>query len=116
VTDLAIRAACLALATYAIIGQIVKPGLRLAIKLKEKRSRLTARQEEALRWATRTLCVVVGALLGTLPLWPAELSEWWGVLIGAASGSVAPALHGVASKALPERLGRMISGGSLRGD
>ena len=112
--ELAMRAAGISLATYAVIGQVVKPALRMIAKRRAKTSRLSSRQEEFYRWLTRTLCIVVGGLLGMLPLWPAWFVQaWWGVLLGAIGGSMAPAIHAAVSKALPERIKRLVSGGSV---
>tara|TARA_Y100001963_G_scaffold93365_3_gene128510 strand:+ start:5661 stop:6029 length:369 start_codon:yes stop_codon:yes gene_type:complete len=115
--DLALRASGVSLATYALIGQVVKPALRMLAKRHAGASRLTRAQEDFYRWLARTMCIVVGALLGMLPLWPEWMTQlWWGLLIGAIAGSMAPGIHRVVSRALPERIGRMISGGTLRSD
>ena len=112
--EIAIRGAGISLATYALIGQVVKPGLRMLAKLIGKTKRLSSGKEAFLRWLTRTLCIFVGAGLGGLPLWP----EWftqpaWGLLIGAIGGSMAPAIHHAVATALPERIKRIISGAPL---
>ena len=113
--ELAVRGAGISLATYALIGQVFKPGLRMLAKRKAKSGRLTSRQEEYYRWLTRTMCIVVGGLLGMLPLWPAWFVQaWWGVLLGAIGGSMAPAIHHAVAKALPDRIRRVISGGSVK--
>ena len=110
--ELAVRGGGIALATYALIGHIVKPGIRMIAKRGVKR--LSGRQEEFLRWLTRTMCIVVGSLLGMLPLWPEWFTQaWWGVLIGAISGSMAPAIHHAVAKALPERIKKIVSGRSV---
>ena len=113
--ELAVRGAGISLATYAVIGQVVKPGLRMLAKRHAGSSRLTRGQEDFYRWLARTMCIVVGALLGMLPLWPEWMTQlWWGLLIGAIGGSMAPAIHAAVSKALPERIKRIVSGGSVK--
>jgi hypothetical protein len=110
--ELAVRGGGISLATYALIGHIVKPAIRMVAKRGGKR--LSGRQEEFLRWLTRTMCILLGALLGALPLWPEWFAqEWWGVLLGAIGGSMAPAIHHAVAKTLPARIKKIISGGSI---
>ena len=112
--DLGVRAGGISLATYALIGQVVKPAIRMIAKKLDDDGRLSRAQEEFLRWLTRTLCILVGAAGGTLPLWPAWMEQqWWGVLLGCIGGSMAPAIHHAVAKALPSRIKNIISGGSL---
>lgn len=112
--ELAVRGAGLSLATYAVIGQVVKPGLRILAKRSSRSGRLTKAKEEMLRWLVRTLCVVVGAMLGSLPVWPAWMTQpTWGVLIGAISGSLSPIVHHAVSAALGERIKKIIGGASV---
>ena len=89
--DLLVRGAGVSLVTYAVIGQVVKPGLRLLAKYHSQPvGKLTKGQEEFYRWLTRALCVVIGGLLGFLPIWPEWFQLSWGPLIGCVAGSMAP--------------------------
>ena len=69
--DLAVRAGGISLATYAVIGQVAKPLIRMIAKYIDDDGKLSRAQEDFLRWLTRTLCVVIGGVLGCMPLWPA---------------------------------------------
>ena len=111
--DLAVRAAGISVATYACIGQVAKPAIRMLAKRAAKGKRLTKAQEEFYRWLTRTLCILMGAGIGSLPLWPEYLASEWGVLIGCGAGSMAPAIHHAVARALPKRIKKLISGGSV---
>ena len=112
--ELTIRGAGISLATYALIGQVVKPAIRMIAKKIDDDGKLSRAQEDFLRWLTRTLCVLVGAGIGTLPVWPEWLVQsWWGILLGSISGSMAPAIHHAVAKTLPDRIKRVISGQSL---
>jgi hypothetical protein len=113
--ELAVRGSGISLVTYAIIGQVVKPGLRLLAKRAAGSTRLSRGQEEFYRWLTRALCVVIGGLIGLLSIWPDWLQTSWGPLIGCISGSMAPGIYIAVSKALPDRLRKIISGASITG-
>ena len=121
--DVLVRLVVLALASYALVGQVGKPGLRLLVRWRRRRagalSRLT---EEAIRWATRVGALVIGGGLGALPVWPAGVSATWGVLLGVVAGSLAPGLHHateralasrIAALALPARAAAFLGGGSV---
>jgi hypothetical protein len=114
--DLLARGSGISLVTYAVIGQVVKPGLRMLAKYHSQPvGKLTKGQEEFYRWLTRTLCVFIGGLLGFLPIWPEWLQLSWGPLIGCIAGSMAPGIYVAVSKALPDRLKKIISGASVSG-
>ena len=113
-TDLLVRAGGISLATYALIGQIVKPAIRMIAKRIDDDGRLSRGQEEFLRWLTRTLCIVVGAAIGALPVWPEWMTQgWWGVLLGSIGGSMAPAIHHAVARTLPKRIKQIVSGSSV---
>ena len=111
--ELLARGAGISLVTYAVIGQVVKPLVRMLAKRSAKGGKLSRAQEEFYRWLTRALCIAMGAALGCLPLWPEYLPAEWGVLIGCGAGSMAPAIHHAVAKALPARIKKLISGGSV---
>ena len=114
--DLLARGAGISLVTYAVIGQVVKPGLRmLAKRHAHPVGKLSKMQEEFYRWITRALCVFIGGLLGFLPIWPEWLQLSWGPLIGCIAGSMSPGIYVAVSKALPDRLRKIISGASVSG-
>jgi len=111
--DLAMRMGGISLATYAIVGQVVKPTLRMAAKRHAKKGRLTKAQEGFYSWLTRVMSVGAGCLLGTLPLWPAWLEAAWHPLLGLIAGGMAPAVHHAVAKSLPARIKKILSGGSV---
>jgi hypothetical protein len=114
--DLLVRGGGIALATYAIIGQVVKPGLRILAKYHSQPiGKLTKGQEEFYRWLTRCLCVVIGGFMGLMPLWPDWFDTSWGPIIGCISGSMSPGIYLAVSKALPDRIKKLISGASVSG-
>jgi len=107
---IAIRVGGLSLAVYALIGQVVKPLLRIIAKRQRGNGRLTKGQEAFYAWLTRALSVGTGAGLGFLPLWPDHVMAAWGPLLGVVAGSFAPALHAAVGKVIPEAVARLISG------
>ena len=114
--DLLARGAGISMVTYAVIGQVVKPGLRMLAKYHSQPvGRLTKGQEEFYRWLTRALCVFIGGLIGFCPIWPEWFQLSWGPLIGCIAGSMAPGIYVAVSKALPARLRKIISGASVSG-
>jgi hypothetical protein len=114
--DLAVRAGGISLATYAVIGQVVKPGLRMLAKYHSHPiGKLTKGQEEFYRWLTRTLCIVIGGIMGYMPLWPAWFEPSWGPVLGCIAGSMSPGIYLAVSKALPKKLQKIISGASVSG-
>ena len=114
--DLAIRIGGLSLATYALVGQVCKPTLRMIAKRHATRGRLTKSQEAFYSWLTRLLSVVVGGLLGLLPLWPSWLQPAWFPLLGLIAGSMAPGIHHAVAAALPERIHNLLSGSPVTDD
>ena len=61
--DVLVRLGVLALAAYALVGQVGKPGLRLLVRWRRHRAGALSRlAEEAIRWATRA-----GAAVHRLP-------------------------------------------------
>lgn len=113
--DLLVRGGGIALATYAVIGQVVKPALRMIAKRMDDDGKLSRAQEEFLRWSTRALCVVIGGFMGCMPLWPDWFDTSWGPIIGCISGSMSPGIYLAVSKALPDRIKKLISGASVSG-
>jgi hypothetical protein len=112
--DLGIRVGGVSLATYAIVGQVIKPTLRMIAK--RHASRLTKKQEAFYSWLTRVLSIVVGCLLALLPLWPAFLESSWQPLLGLIAGSLAPGIHRAVAASLPARIKKLLSGGSVSND
>ena len=113
--ELAVRAGGISLATYAVIGQVVKPLVRMIAKYIDDDGKLSRAQEDVLRWLTRALCVVVGGALGCAPLWPSWLETSWGPILGCIAGSMSPGIYVAVSKALPKKLQKVISGASVSG-
>jgi len=114
--DLAVRAGGISLATYAVIGQVAKPGIRMLAKYHSHPiGKLTKGQEEFYRWLTRTLCVVIGGIMGYMPLWPGWFEPSWGPILGCIAGSMSPGIYLAVSKALPKKLQKLISGASVSG-
>ena len=114
--DLAVRAGGISLATYAVIGQVAKPGIRMLAKYHSHPiGKLTKGQEEFYRWLTRTLCVVIGGIMGYMPLWPGWFEPSWGPILGCIAGSMSPGIYLAVSKALPKKLQKIISGASVSG-
>ena len=112
--DVLVRACALAVADYAIVGQGVKPLLRLLVRRWRRGRRLTAGQEAALRVVTRAGAVLVGGALGALPMvWPAELPAVWGILLGIGAGGLATQIHHAVERALPARVAAILGGGSV---
>jgi len=111
--DLCIRVGGVSMATYAIVGQVFKPTLRMIAKRQAKGGRLTRAQEAFYSWLTRVLSVGVGCLFGLLPLWPGWLVDAWRPLLGLIAGSLAPAIHKAVSVSLPARIKSLLSGGSV---
>jgi len=113
--DLILRAGGLSLAIYALVGQVAKPALRMMAKRHAKGGKLSRGQEEFYRWLTRALCVCIGGFMGCMPLWPSWFDTSWGPIIGCISGSMSPGIYIAVSKALPDRLRKIISGASVSG-
>ena len=114
--DLAVRAGGISLATYAVIGQVAKPGIRMLAKYHSHPiGKLTKGQEEFYRWLTRTLCIVIGGAMGYMPLWPGWFEPSWGPVLGCIAGSMSPGIYLAVSKALPKKLQKIISGASVSG-
>lgn len=113
--DLALRAGGISLATYAVIGQVAKPLIRMVAKYIDDDGKLSRAQEDFLRWLTRTLCVVIGGLMGCMPLWPSWFETSWGPILGCIAGSMSPGIYVAVSKALPDKLQKVISGASVSG-
>ena len=111
--DLAVRAGGISLVTYAVIGQVAKPLIRMIAKYIDDDGKLSRAQEDFLRWLTRTLCVFIGGALGCMPLWPSWFEASWGPIIGCIAGSMAPGIYVAVSKALPKKLQEVISGASI---
>jgi len=114
--DLGIRTGGVSLATYALVGQAIKPTLRMIAKRQATRGRLTKSQEAFYSWLTRLLSVIVGALLGLLPLWPSWLQPAWFPLLGLIAGSLAPGIHHAVAAALPKRIHNLLSGSPVTDD
>tara|TARA_R110000751_G_scaffold270503_1_gene370273 strand:+ start:118 stop:489 length:372 start_codon:yes stop_codon:yes gene_type:complete len=113
--DLAIRAGGISLATYAVIGQVAKPLIRMIAKYRDDDGKLSRAQEEFLRWLTRSLCVAIGGIMGYMPLWPGWFEPSWGPILGCIAGSMSPGIYLAVSKALPKKLQKIISGASVSG-
>ena len=113
--DLALRAGGISLATYAVIGQVAKPLIRMVAKYIDDDGKLSRAQEDFLGWLTRTLCVVIGGLMGCMPLWPSWFETSWGPILGCIAGSMSPGIYVAVSKALPDKLQKVISGASVSG-
>ena len=113
--ELAVRAGGISLATYAVIGQVVNPLVRMIAKYIDDDGKLSRAQEDFLRWLTRALCVVVGGALGCAPLWPSWFETSWGPILGCIAGSMSPGIYVAVSKALPKKLQKVISGASVSG-
>ena len=111
--DLSIRACALALASYAIVGQVRKPLLRLLVGRWRRGKAPTRGQEAALRAVTRSGAVVVGGLLGLLDVWPTWFQAAWGPLLGLGAGGLAVPIHHAVERALPARIAAVIGGGSV---
>ena len=113
--DLAIRAGGISLATYAVIGQVAKPLIRIVAKKIDDDGKLSRAQEEFLRWLTRAMCVAIGGAMGCMPLWPGWFEPSWGPLLGCIAGSMSPGIYVAVSKALPAKIQKVISGASVSG-
>ena len=98
---LSVEVACLALATYGLVGQVGKPAIRLLYR----RRRLSTRQAQANRLLVRALALVVGGLLGLLPIWPGWLLPAWGPLLGVVAGSLCWAIHPAVKGVVPRVVG-----------
>jgi hypothetical protein len=98
---LSVEVACLALAVYGLVGQVGKPAIRLLYR----RRRLTQRQAQANRLLVRALALVVGGLLGLLPIWPGWLLPAWGPLLGVVAGSLCWAIHPAVKAVVPRVVG-----------
>ena len=112
--DILVRACALAVAAYALVGQVGKPVLRLLVRRWRRGRPPTKGQEAALRAVTRAGAVVVGGGLGALPaVWPAELPAVWGVILGIGAGGLATQIHHAVERALPARVAAILGGGSV---
>ena len=113
---IALRVVMLAVVSYGVVGQILKPGLRLLVRWRRRRGGpLSTRTEEALRWFARVATALLGSLLGLLPaVWPSEVPGVWGVLLGAAAGFLAVPIHHGLEAALPAGFMRLLGGPSIR--
>ena len=109
---LAIETGLLSLATYGIVGQVFKPGLRLL----SPAGKLPARRYELSRWLTRLAALLVGFGLGLIPLWPDWLPYWWGPVLGLVGGSLCIPMHSAVKAALPGAVSRVLTGGSVTGN
>jgi len=102
----------LALAVYAVVGQVVKPGLRLWVTRKpapepkdsdEAKVFKAARLRKAAihRYVVRVLAVVLGAVGGLIPIWPDWMPLWGGVLAGLSAGTFSTTIYAIVKDRLP---------------
>lgn len=115
VATLSLQILVCALATYGVVGQVIKPGLRALARRRRSRggTRLTPRESAAISWATRALALAVGALLGLVPAWHGEAA---GPLVGLAAGCLCVPLHAAVVRALPAAVARALAGGDAQGE
>ena len=113
--DLAARCCAVGVCSYVLVGQVIKPGLRLLAKYHAHPvGKLTKGQEEFYRWLTRALAVVLGGLIGLLPLWPEWFLSAWGPLLGCVGGGLSPGIYTAVNKALPAAVARVLTGKGAR--
>tara|TARA_R100001594_G_scaffold25875_3_gene50432 strand:+ start:14799 stop:15164 length:366 start_codon:yes stop_codon:yes gene_type:complete len=112
--DLAVRMCVIGVAAYVLTGQVAKPGIRMIAKALDDDGRLSRGVEDLLRWLTRATAILLGAAMGSLPLWPEGLGGDWGPILGLVGGSLAPGIYQAAKKALPAAVARAISGKGVR--
>jgi len=113
--DLGVRLCAIGVCSYIVVGQVIKPGLRLAAKYHSQPvGKLTKGQEEFYRWLTRSMAVCMGGAMGLLPLWPEWLMSAWGPVLGLVGGGLAPGIYMAVNKALPKAAARLISGAGVR--
>jgi len=106
----------IAVASYGLVGQLLKPMLRLWARMKARKAgrKLYPEEVELFKIMTQSGAVVSGGLMGAGPIWP-EMIPWaMGPLLGLAFGSLAIPLHSAVKKALPEKVASVISGKSPR--
>ena len=109
--DLAARCCAVGVCSYVLVGQVIKPGLRLLAKwAAHPVGKLTKGQEDFFRWLTRALAVVLGGLIGLLPLWPDWFQPAWGPLLGCVGGGLSPGIYTAVNKALPAAVARTLNG------
>ena len=100
--DLAARCCAVGVCSYVLVGQVIKPGLRLLAKY------------HAHPVLTRALAVVLGGLIGLLPLWPEWFQAAWGPLLGCVGGGLSPGIYTAVNKALPAAVARVLNGKGAR--
>ena len=108
--DLAVRCCAIGVCSYILVGQVIKPGLRLIARWRSTDGKLSRAQEGFFRWLTRALAVCLGGALGLLPLWPEWLLASWGPLLGCLGGGLSPGIYAATNKALPAAVARAIGG------
>ena len=96
-----------------LVGQVIKPGLRLVARWRAGGGKLSRGQEAFFRWLTRALAVTLGGALGLLPLWPDSLPPAWGPLLGCLGGGLSPGIYLAAKKALPAAVARVLNGAGV---
>jgi hypothetical protein len=112
--DLAVRCCSIGVVGYILVGQVIKPGLRLIARWRSTDGKLSRAQEGFFRWLTRALAVMLGAALGCLPLWPDWLLPAWGPLLGCLGGGLSPGIYAATKKALPAAVARVLNGKGIR--
>jgi hypothetical protein len=107
-----------AMASYALVGQVLKPLLRIWAKLKARKAGRKLYPEEVALFKTLTQsgAVIVGGVMGVGPIWPDMVPMALGPLLGLGFGSLAIPLHAVIKKTLPARVASIIAGKSVKGD
>ena len=111
--DLAVRCCAIGVCSYVLVGQVIKPGLRLVARWRAGGGKLSRGQEAFFRWLTRALAVPLGGALGLLPLWPDSLLPAWGPLLGCLGGGLSPGIYVAAKKALPAAVARVLNGAGV---
>lgn len=108
-TLISAEVAVISLAIYAIVGQAVKPGIRLL----SPAGRLSSRRYAAHRWIVRVLALLLGVVAGYLPIWPSWMLPAWGPILGVVAGSLCMPMHRAVKAALPDAVARVLTGGSV---
>ena len=112
--DLAVRCCAVGVCSYVLVGQVIKPGLRLVARWRSTDGNLSRGQEGFFRWLTRALAVCLGGAIGLLPLWPEGLAAAWGPLLGCLGGGLSPGIYTAVKKALPAAVARALNGKGTR--